>query len=155
MEIKTYKNIFNANDQRNWSLMNADLKWPFVGKRFDGVQWHTQKTFYEESTTDIQVQKDGCFSFVFQTINERNKILIFHTQLTNHYDAAGNIDVTTRLITIRPWALIVNTTGQLISLYLPKENIVVNLRNMSVVVPPIAMYNVREDQLNNLTVKTS
>lgn len=43
--------------------------------------------------------------------------------------------MTTRLIVIQPWALIVNTTGQLISLH-SSTNILCIVPNMSVIAPP-------------------
>lgn len=53
----------------------------------------------------------------------------------HEYDFIGDIRMSTQLISIQPWALVVNTTGQLISLT-SSTNVFCTLENMSVTTPP-------------------
>ncbi|XP_025405727.1 vacuolar protein sorting-associated protein 13B-like [Sipha flava] len=111
-ENKTHKNMIHGiEDHLNnpYALEKTNSKWPFVGNRFNRVQW-----------------KSGTAQHKIRTI-----------QTIQNYGVFGGLGILTRLITIQPWALVVNTTGQSISLH-SLTSVRCTLENMSVAVPTFA-----------------
>ncbi|XP_050421986.1 intermembrane lipid transfer protein VPS13B-like isoform X2 [Adelges cooleyi] len=102
-------NSFTIEELLNgkYTTMESDTKWPFVGTQFDNVKW--KQNNIPDTQTTVKVQ---------------------------HY---GNIDFangSTRIIKIQPWALIINTSGQIITLS-NSSNALCTLENYCVVAPPI------------------
>lgn len=63
--------------------------------------------------------------------------------MRDYYDISDDNGVSTRLLTIQPWALMVNTTGRSISFYSHVvHKTILGVANMSVIVPPITFYEV-------------
>ncbi|XP_050423026.1 uncharacterized protein LOC126834867 [Adelges cooleyi] len=88
---------------------DSGLKWPYVGHQFNKVQWKQGLAINTKATVTIEP-----------------------------HDYIDHDGLSTKSIVVKPWALIVNTTGHKIALFLkisPPETLC-TLDNMSVVAPP-------------------
>ncbi|XP_025418587.1 vacuolar protein sorting-associated protein 13B-like [Sipha flava] len=102
----TIEDIFNGK----YSIMDSDLKWPFIGKQFSCIKW--KQSDLPDTQTTVKVQHYG------------------------HLDPSNGLS---RVIIVQPWALIVNTSGQLITLC-NSTDILCNLDQFCVVAPPVIKY---------------
>lgn len=100
---------FTIEDLLNgkYTIMDSDLQWPFVGQQYSSIKW--KQCELPDTETTVKVQHYG------------------------HLDHSNGLS---RVIVVQPWALIVNTSSQIITLC-NATDVLCNIDNFCVVAPPV------------------